>query len=157
LFSLYGRCMIVSFILSFFPYPSRQKGIYLGKAHASELTDKMFYLRKVLSFSLPYSIRSFLTESIQDLGIPFQVFAAIADDIWRKPHASMHLFYSEKCNGGVPIETSFYVGDAAGRPAGWDSTNTQNRISIYLSLSLSHTHTHTHSHSHSLFPLSLNF
>ncbi|RXN15850.1 bifunctional polynucleotide phosphatase kinase-like protein [Labeo rohita] len=51
----------------------------------------------------------------------YKVFASTAPGIYRKPVIGMWEHLCEKANGGVPIDVSqsFYVGDAAGRPANW--------------------------------------
>ncbi|GAA5911409.1 hypothetical protein JCM8208_005050 [Rhodotorula glutinis] len=53
------------------------------------------------------------------LDIPLRVFAAYDHNEYRKPAPAMWLVFERKFNGGVPIDyaASFYVGDAAGRPA----------------------------------------
>ncbi|KAJ2507688.1 DNA kinase/phosphatase Pnk1, partial [Coemansia sp. RSA 2052] len=56
----------------------------------------------------------------QQLEIPFTILAAIGKDFMRKPSPGMwHM--AELDNEGVVVDkvASFYVGDAAGRPAGW--------------------------------------
>uniref|UniRef100_A0A671SBG7 Bifunctional polynucleotide phosphatase/kinase-like n=1 Tax=Sinocyclocheilus anshuiensis TaxID=1608454 RepID=A0A671SBG7_9TELE len=51
----------------------------------------------------------------------YKVFASTAPGIYRKPVVGMWEHLCEKANGGVTIDVSqsFYVGDAAGRPANW--------------------------------------
>ncbi|GAA5840763.1 hypothetical protein JCM9279_001214 [Rhodotorula babjevae] len=53
------------------------------------------------------------------LEIPLRVFAAFDHNEYRKPAPAMWLAFESRFNGGVPIDydASFYVGDAAGRPA----------------------------------------
>ncbi|KAJ2057971.1 hypothetical protein GGI17_005333 [Coemansia sp. S146] len=61
-----------------------------------------------------------LSKIAQQLEIPFTIFAAIGKDFMRKPSPGMwHM--AELDNEGVAVDraSSFYVGDAAGRPAGW--------------------------------------
>ncbi|KAJ2810011.1 hypothetical protein H4S07_002923 [Coemansia furcata] len=61
-----------------------------------------------------------LSKIAQQLEIPFTIFAAIGKDFMRKPSPGMwHM--AELDNEGVVVDKalSFYVGDAAGRPAGW--------------------------------------
>ncbi|KAJ2002259.1 hypothetical protein H4R26_003702 [Coemansia thaxteri] len=56
----------------------------------------------------------------QELQVPFTIYAAIDKDYMRKPAPGMW-FMAELDNAGVTVDraSSFYVGDAAGRPAGW--------------------------------------
>ncbi|KAJ2701879.1 hypothetical protein H4218_001123 [Coemansia sp. IMI 209128] len=61
-----------------------------------------------------------LAKIAQKLEIPFTILAAIGKDFMRKPSPGMwHM--AEIDNEGVAVDkaSSFYVGDAAGRPAGW--------------------------------------
>ncbi|XP_066567814.1 bifunctional polynucleotide phosphatase/kinase isoform X1 [Amia ocellicauda] len=55
------------------------------------------------------------------LGLPVQVFVATGSGIFRKPVLGMWDYLCEKANDGVTVDKnqSFYVGDAAGRPANW--------------------------------------
>lgn len=89
------------------------------------------------------------------LGLPVQVFAALKQGFFRKPCVGMwqlmvrrhgvetragftsvlthvHCSYVQatKFNGGVPIDMakSFYLGDAAGRPAGECATLLLQRV-----------------------------
>ncbi|KAI5477406.1 hypothetical protein MNV49_006397 [Pseudohyphozyma bogoriensis] len=57
---------------------------------------------------------------LQDLGIPVQFFAARKKDSeYYKPGTGMFDLFEKEYNGGLKVdrEQSFYVGDAAGRPA----------------------------------------
>ncbi|KAJ2741278.1 hypothetical protein GGI20_005300 [Coemansia sp. BCRC 34301] len=61
-----------------------------------------------------------ISKIAQQLEIPFTIFAAIAKDFMRKPSPGMwHM--AELDNNPLVVDkaASFYVGDAAGRPAGW--------------------------------------
>ncbi|KAJ2227426.1 DNA kinase/phosphatase Pnk1, partial [Coemansia sp. RSA 475] len=61
-----------------------------------------------------------ISKIAKQLDVPFTILAAIAKDHMRKPSPGMwHLAQME--NEGVDVENSFFVGDAAGRPAGWKS------------------------------------
>ncbi len=64
-------------------------------------------------FNLPFS-------RIQ-LGFPIQACVAAATNHWRKPHTSMWDFFVKTMRKGaaVDMKESVFVGDAAGRPAGW--------------------------------------
>ena len=81
---------------------SNQGGITKGKQNESDITGK-------------------ITDMSAELGIPIQAFCAKSDDIYRKPSTAMFTAFREHFNGGVPVDlaNSFYVGDAAGRDAGW--------------------------------------
>eukprot|EP00026_Physarum_polycephalum_P007454 Phypoly_transcript_07514.p1 GENE.Phypoly_transcript_07514~~Phypoly_transcript_07514.p1 ORF type:complete len:353 (+),score=73.02 Phypoly_transcript_07514:542-1600(+) len=56
-----------------------------------------------------------------ELGFPIQAFIATADDEYRKPATAMWDFMVKNLNGGIvpDLEESIFVGDAAGRAAGW--------------------------------------
>lgn len=55
------------------------------------------------------------------LGFPIQACVAAATNHWRKPHTSMWDFFVKTMRKGaaVDMKESVFVGDAAGRPAGW--------------------------------------
>ncbi|KAL7307670.1 hypothetical protein TKK_0000352 [Trichogramma kaykai] len=57
---------------------------------------------------------------VKKIGVPMQVHLAVGQNKYRKPCTGMWEFLVNKNNDGVPVdkENSFYVGDAAGRPAG---------------------------------------
>ncbi|KAF7724376.1 hypothetical protein EC973_001101 [Apophysomyces ossiformis] len=61
---------------------------------------------------------------MDQLAVPVWILAAMNKDQYRKPMTGMWDFLEEKENEGVPIDRSqsFYVGDAAGREAGWKLT-----------------------------------
>uniref|UniRef100_A0A671SBN5 Bifunctional polynucleotide phosphatase/kinase-like n=1 Tax=Sinocyclocheilus anshuiensis TaxID=1608454 RepID=A0A671SBN5_9TELE len=69
----------------------------------------------------PEVFKSKVEDILQTLQLPIQVFASTAPGIYRKPVVGMWEHLCEKANGGVTIDVSqsFYVGDAAGRPANW--------------------------------------
>ncbi|XP_023245378.1 uncharacterized protein F21D5.5 [Copidosoma floridanum] len=56
---------------------------------------------------------------VKKIGVPMQVFLAVGQSIYRKPRVGMWTHLVNEKNDGVPVEkeNSFYVGDAAGRPA----------------------------------------
>eukprot|EP00128_Syssomonas_multiformis_P012929 Colp12_sorted_trinity150504_noHs@21908 len=58
---------------------------------------------------------------IQQLGVPVDVLAATQSDMYRKPATGMFDHFLAHCNAGTQIDfdASLFVGDAAGRPAGW--------------------------------------
>jgi len=68
---------------------------------------------------------SAITGKIQDLseelGFPLQAFVATAEDEYRKPSAKMWNEMVAHYNGGIKpdLDNCIYVGDAAGRAAGW--------------------------------------
>ncbi|KAI7800579.1 bifunctional polynucleotide phosphatase/kinase [Triplophysa rosa] len=69
----------------------------------------------------PQVFKSKVEDILQTLQLPVQVFVSTAPGIYRKPVVGMWEHLCEKANGGVTIDVSqsFYVGDAAGRPANW--------------------------------------
>lgn len=81
---------------------SNQGGISKGKQQESDITGK-------------------ISDMSAELGLPIQAFCAKTDDIYRKPSPGMFSTFLKHFNGGVPVDVpnSFYVGDAAGRAAGW--------------------------------------
>ncbi|KAM9112958.1 bifunctional polynucleotide phosphatase/kinase [Pangshura tecta] len=58
---------------------------------------------------------------VERLGVPVQVFVATGTGIYRKPLLGMWEYLCEKANGAVSValQSSLYVGDAAGRPPNW--------------------------------------
>ncbi|GJN87618.1 hypothetical protein Rhopal_000573-T1 [Rhodotorula paludigena] len=67
------------------------------------------------------------------LEIPFRAFAAFDFNEFRKPAPGMWDAFVHQCNGGVvDYDTSFYVGDAAGRPADWNDTDRKFAINCGL-------------------------
>lgn len=81
---------------------SNQKGVSTGKQTAEE-----FYTR-VSSFC-------------ESFDFPIITFAATHGDVLRKPSPCMWAVQEDSYNEGVKVDRSqsFYVGDAAGRQAGW--------------------------------------
>jgi len=82
---------------------TNQNGISTGHQSASDIQGKIL-------------------DIVADCGVPMQAFVASADDLHRKPATNMWEFFVAHCNGGAEVDlaSSVYVGDAAGRPAGWD-------------------------------------
>ena len=80
---------------------SNQKGISLGHTTSEELS------RKVEQFS-------------SELGIELSCLMATQDDIFRKPLTGMWQYINTSLNKGVKIDldSSMYIGDAAGRVSG---------------------------------------
>ena len=78
---------------------SNQAGVTTGKTTTNTLRNKFIQLNK-------------------SLGIPFQFFCATTSDENRKPATGIWTFFTKKQNGGVKVDlkSSFYCGDAAGRP-----------------------------------------
>eukprot|EP01010_Urceolus_cornutus_P001531 NODE_207_length_2027_cov_219.434277_g163_i0.p1 GENE.NODE_207_length_2027_cov_219.434277_g163_i0~~NODE_207_length_2027_cov_219.434277_g163_i0.p1 ORF type:complete len:404 (-),score=102.11 NODE_207_length_2027_cov_219.434277_g163_i0:744-1955(-) len=68
------------------------------------------------------SIRGKIDDLAAVLKIPLCAFIAAANDKWRKPQTAMWDVLSEKVNGNIApdLRKSIYVGDAAGRRAGWE-------------------------------------
>ncbi|XP_067408280.1 bifunctional polynucleotide phosphatase/kinase [Emydura macquarii macquarii] len=58
---------------------------------------------------------------VERLGVPVQVFVATGTGIYRKPLLGTWEHLCEKANGAVAlaVQSSLYVGDAAGRPPNW--------------------------------------
>ena len=80
---------------------SNQKGISKGQTTAATVQGKIDDLQK-------------------DCGVPLCAILATEDDEYRKPSPCMWHFMSEKMvNGEIDMKASYYIGDAAGRPAGW--------------------------------------
>jgi bifunctional polynucleotide phosphatase/kinase len=50
-------------------------------------------------------------------GIPIYGFVATAKDIFRKPNTAMWTEMVKRSSAEIDMENSFFVGDAAGRPA----------------------------------------
>lgn len=58
---------------------------------------------------------------IAKIGVPVQVLVSTGMDIYRKPAPGMWSYLVDVGNEGlaIDVDSSFYVGDAAGRPANW--------------------------------------
>jgi len=62
-----------------------------------------------------------LSNIAQTLDFPFVIYAAMKKDGYRKPRTGMFEIHVDRHHAQdvVEMSSSFYVGDAAGRPAGW--------------------------------------
>ncbi|PNH07342.1 Bifunctional polynucleotide phosphatase/kinase [Tetrabaena socialis] len=71
---------------------------------------------------------------VAELNCPVQVFAATLEDNFRKPASGMWEYFCRNCNGGVRpnLASSFFVGDAAGRPADFASSDKEFAEAIGL-------------------------
>jgi len=67
------------------------------------------------------TIKGKLCDAISELDFPVQIFVATSDDQYRKPATAMWDLMTSQYNGGIKPDLAkcAYVGDAAGRPAGW--------------------------------------
>lgn len=81
---------------------TNQAGVEKGKTRIDDITGKILDLS-------------------EELGFPLQACVATATNHWRKPHTSMWDFFVKTMRSGaaVDMKESVFVGDAAGRPAGW--------------------------------------
>ncbi|KAK3933379.1 Bifunctional polynucleotide phosphatase/kinase [Frankliniella fusca] len=81
---------------------TNQAGISRGKTTAKEIQQK-------------------IEKIIAALKVPMQAFVATGDTIFRKPAPGMWDILLKEWNGGLDVDmaTSFYCGDAAGRPENW--------------------------------------
>lgn len=62
-----------------------------------------------------------ISNIVDKIGIPIQVFVATGSGVFRKPVSGMWTYLQDKENDNIPVNAvdSFYVGDAAGRPDNW--------------------------------------
>jgi len=92
---------------------SNQNGISKGKVSQSDVTGK-------------------IQDLAQELKIPLVAFLSKEADRWRKPNVAMWEHFEANYNGGTAIDysSSFYVGDAAGRPKGWRTKKTPKDFSV---------------------------
>ncbi|XP_072557824.1 bifunctional polynucleotide phosphatase/kinase isoform X2 [Paramormyrops kingsleyae] len=69
----------------------------------------------------PEVFKSKVEDVLSTLELPVQVFVAAGPGIYRKPVLGMWDYLCKQANDGIAVEKaqSFYVGDAAGRPANW--------------------------------------
>ncbi|XP_031835451.2 polynucleotide kinase 3'-phosphatase [Nomia melanderi] len=74
---------------------------------------------------------------VQRIGVPMQIFIATGSSIYRKPAIGMWQ-QLEKNNDSVPIDkdSSFYVGDAAGRQKNWAPGKKKDHSSVDRLLAL---------------------
>jgi len=72
-------------------------------------------------FQKGVEIKAKIDMIIHELKIPVHAFIATAEDIYRKPSTEMWEFMVRNCIGNMKLDTegSLFVGDAAGRVAGW--------------------------------------
>lgn len=82
---------------------TNQRGLAKGHSHEADFKAKVEYVLKKLD-------------------VPGQVYVSVGHGFYRKPAPGIWHHLEAEGNGGVPIklEESFYVGDAAGRPANWE-------------------------------------
>lgn len=79
---------------------TNQAGVTKGKTHITDIKGK-------------------LEDMMSDCQVQFQVFIATDTDQYRKPNTTMWELLVNEFNQDIEINESFYVGDAAGRYAGW--------------------------------------
>jgi len=65
------------------------------------------------------AIQGKIIDLSNEMDIPLQAFVATATDINRKPNNTMWEIFCSEYNGGLKLKEPLYVGDAAGRLAGW--------------------------------------
>lgn len=71
------------------------------------------------------------------IDVPMRVFAALGDDAYRKPRLGSWVEFTERWNGGVEVdrESSFFVGDAAGRSKYRDHQDTDLKWALNARIS----------------------
>ncbi|PVU92978.1 hypothetical protein BB561_003525 [Smittium simulii] len=106
---------------------SNQKGLFIQPGQKNPK-------KELLKTQLKHKI----TTLANQLGISFWFFAAKTDDIFRKPRIGMWLLMALHANNSIDIDTksSFYVGDALGRPKGWMSAPTKDFADTDLKFAL---------------------
>jgi bifunctional polynucleotide phosphatase/kinase len=63
-------------------------------------------------------------------GVPLLVFVATTNDAFRKPNREIwDLFVRDHCEAGVDVAECAFVGDAAGRKAGWNGAGAKRDFS----------------------------
>ncbi|XP_073978476.1 polynucleotide kinase 3'-phosphatase [Rhodnius prolixus] len=72
---------------------------------------------EISSTSRKESFKKKIENIMNALDVPFMVLIATARDVFRKPAPGMWDYYISKTQGKIDINSSFYVGDAAGRVA----------------------------------------
>ncbi|TNY24578.1 putative DNA 3'-phosphatase Tpp1 [Rhodotorula diobovata] len=84
--------------------------------------------------SLASDFRKKLPFVARKIGVPLRAFACFDFDEFRKPAPGMWHAFAERFNGGASIDysASFYVGDAAGRPA--DHADTDRKFALNTGL-----------------------
>lgn len=81
-------------------------------------TNQLYIQKKQLSVA---DLKAKIEKIVNELNIPVQVFIAPGLNVYRKPVTGMWKHLLDKANDGVTVslKDSFFVGDAAGRIAGW--------------------------------------
>jgi bifunctional polynucleotide phosphatase/kinase len=76
---------------------------------------------KTFSTKLATRLCTKIDDVIDQVGVPMVVVVATTNDKFRKPSKEMwDLFVEQQCGGVAPdLADCHFVGDAAGRPAGW--------------------------------------
>ncbi|KAK8773485.1 polynucleotide kinase 3'-phosphatase [Amblyomma americanum] len=82
---------------------TNQRGLAKGHSHEADFKAKVEHILKKLA-------------------VPAQVYVSVGHGFYRKPAPGIWRHLEAEGNGGIPVklEESFYVGDAAGRPANWE-------------------------------------
>eukprot|EP01083_Nonionella_stella_P199913 732738_1 len=77
------------------------------------------------------SVSGKIIDISQQLEIPIYAFLTIQKDYWRKPNVSMWHYFEKYYNNNIKIDynSSFYCGDAAGRPKAWKNKDTKKDFS----------------------------
>ncbi|XP_076242930.1 polynucleotide kinase 3'-phosphatase [Calliopsis andreniformis] len=83
------------------------------------------------------SFRNKLKNIVKRIGVPMQIFIATGSSIYRKPSIGMWQKLEEN-NDSIPIDkdSSFYVGDAAGRQKNWTPGKKKDHSSVDRLLAL---------------------
>eukprot|EP00051_Salpingoeca_urceolata_P011004 m.135310 g.135310 ORF g.135310 m.135310 type:complete len:454 (-) comp16943_c0_seq3:43-1404(-) len=70
-----------------------------------------------------------IATALTEQGVPVLVIISTEDDLYRKPSTGMWDLFVQKYNDGLQpdLELSVYVGDAAGRPAGYGESKASHR------------------------------
>jgi DNA 3'-phosphatase len=88
------------------------------KVHAKGYRTVLFSNQKnLVERSMDIAFKEKLTAIARKSSVPFQILAALKDDIYRKPETGFITYFTDTLGHGIDREVSFYVGDAAGRPA----------------------------------------
>uniref|UniRef100_A0A224YIN2 Bifunctional polynucleotide phosphatase/kinase n=1 Tax=Rhipicephalus zambeziensis TaxID=60191 RepID=A0A224YIN2_9ACAR len=82
---------------------TNQRGLAKSQSHEADFKNKVERVLKTLA-------------------VPAQVYVSVGHGFYRKPAPGIWHYLESHGNGGIPIDLkeSFYVGDAAGRPANWE-------------------------------------
>ncbi|KAH7981894.1 hypothetical protein HPB52_001455 [Rhipicephalus sanguineus] len=82
---------------------TNQRGLAKSQSHEADFKNKVERILKTLA-------------------VPAQVYVSVGHGFYRKPAPGIWHHLESHGNGGIPInlKESFYVGDAAGRPANWE-------------------------------------